>query len=69
MGPGEEYDLVTRKSSLYSQRAELIWESRSASTTPQDVKEMSQYERLAQEAQVIPVEIEGADSPYAYLMC
>ncbi|KAF9338076.1 calpain 7 [Podila minutissima] len=51
LGPGEEYDLVTRKSSLYSQRAELIWESRSASTTPQDVKEIPQYERLAQEAQ------------------
>ncbi|KAG0041034.1 calpain 7 [Podila clonocystis] len=51
LSPGEEYDLVTRKSSLYSQRAELIWESRSASTTPQDVKEMLHYERLAQEAQ------------------
>ncbi|KAF8986730.1 calpain 7, partial [Haplosporangium bisporale] len=51
LSPGEEYDLVARKSSLYSQRAEFIWESRSASTTPQDVKEMPQYERLAQEAQ------------------
>ncbi|KAF9427135.1 calpain 7 [Podila epigama] len=49
--PGTEKDAVRRKSSLYSQRAESIWESRSASTMPQDVKEMPEYERLAQEAQ------------------
>lgn len=52
--PGDEYDLVQRKSDLYTNRAEAIWESRSASTGPvKDIKELPAYEKLAQEAQVI----------------
>lgn len=51
--PGDEYDQVVRKSGQYSKRAEAIWETRSESTAPaKDVKELPDYERLAQEAQV-----------------
>ena len=50
---GEEYDQVVRKSEQYSKRAEAIWETRSESTAPAtDVKELPEFERLAQEAQV-----------------
>ncbi|KAF8963550.1 calpain 7 [Entomortierella lignicola] len=50
--PGEESNLVSRKSSLYTKRAEAIWESRSASTLPvKNIKELPGYEKLAQEAQ------------------
>ncbi|KAI1321427.1 calpain 7 [Mortierella claussenii] len=49
---GEERDLVARKSNQYTQRAETIWESRSSSTVPaKHVKELPEYEKLAQEAQ------------------
>ncbi|KAG0348845.1 calpain 7 [Podila humilis] len=48
---GVEYNLVQRKMVQYSQRAESIWESRSSTTIPQTIKEIPQYERLAQEAQ------------------
>ena len=51
--PGEEHDQVQRKSDQYTNRAEAIWESRSASTGPvKDIKELPAYEKLAQEAQV-----------------
>lgn len=51
--PGDEFDLVVRKSEQYSKRAEAIWETRSECTAPAiDVKELPQFERLAQEAQV-----------------
>ncbi|KAF9564703.1 calpain 7 [Mortierella alpina] len=50
--PGEEHDLVHRKSEQYSKRAEAIWESRSTSTAPiKHIKELPAYEKLAQEAQ------------------
>ncbi|KAK3814530.1 MAG: hypothetical protein JOS17DRAFT_722698 [Linnemannia elongata] len=50
--PGEEHDQVQRKSDQYTNRAEAIWESRSASTGPiKDIKELPAYEKLAQEAQ------------------
>lgn len=44
---------MQRKSDQYTNRAEAIWESRSASTGPvKDIKELPAYEKLAQEAQV-----------------
>ncbi|KAF9896470.1 hypothetical protein BX616_007396, partial [Lobosporangium transversale] len=50
--PGEERELVNRKLNQYTKRAEAIWESRSASTVPlKNIKELSEYEKLAQEAQ------------------
>ncbi|KAG0197155.1 calpain 7 [Mortierella sp. GBA30] len=50
--PGDEHELVLRKSSQYSKRAEAIWESRSTSTAPAKyIKELPAYEKLAQEAQ------------------
>ncbi|KAG0050586.1 calpain 7 [Gryganskiella cystojenkinii] len=50
--PGEEHDQVVRKSEQYSKRAEAIWETRIESTAPAtDVKELPEFERLAQEAQ------------------
>ncbi|KAF9354122.1 calpain 7 [Mortierella sp. AD094] len=52
LSPGEERDLVSRKSSSYTRRAETIWESRSASTGPvKNIKELPAFEKLAQEAQ------------------
>ncbi|KAG0267423.1 calpain 7 [Mortierella polycephala] len=50
--PGQEHDLVLKKSNQYTKRAESIWETRSESTLPvKNIKELPGYEKLAQEAQ------------------
>ncbi|KAG0314384.1 calpain 7 [Dissophora globulifera] len=50
--PGQEQELVVRKSHQYTKRAEAIYESRSPSTAPvKSIKALPEYERFSQEAQ------------------